>query len=139
MAITFDVFCEDFLDVHVGLLSGDSLAEAKKAYAAGGNVVDDGKAVKMPPRIKHAPVANTMQSGTFKKGGNVKKYADGDSVEDLSGGAYDRAVKEAPMGMGFAKKAQGFIDKMFAPKAGSVTKTKESVTVSPSKKRGGKV
>lgn len=111
----------------------------KKAYAAGGNVVDDGKAVKMPPRIKHAPVANTMQSGTFKKGGKVKKYADGDSVEDLSGGAYDRAVKEAPMGMGFAKKAQGFIDKIFTPKAGAVTKTKESVTVSPAgKKRGGK-
>jgi hypothetical protein len=54
---------------------------AKKHFATGGNVVDDGKAEKMPARIKHSAVANTMQSGTFKRGGNVKK-ADGGDVED---------------------------------------------------------
>ena len=65
--------------------------------------------------------------------------ADGGATEDLSKGAYDRAVSEPPVGMGFARKVQGTIDKFFGAKpAGSVTKTKESVTVSPGKKRGGK-
>ena len=43
----------------------------KKHFAKGGNVVDDGKAVKMPHHFVSQPVANTMQSGTFKKGGKV--------------------------------------------------------------------
>jgi hypothetical protein len=110
---------------------------AKKAYATGGNVVDDGKAVKMPKHFVSRPVANSLQSGTFKRGGKVKHHADG-GLEDLSGGAYDRAVNEKPVGSGFASKVQGAIDKFFGAKpAGSVTKTKESVTVSPGKKRGG--
>jgi hypothetical protein len=109
---------------------------AKKAYATGGQVVDDGKAVKMPRHFVSRPVANSLQSGTFKKGGKVK-FADGGDVEDLSKGAYDRAVNEKPMGSGFASKVQGAIDKFFGAKpAGAVTKTKESVTVSP-RKRGG--
>ena len=54
---------------------------SKKAYATGGNVVDDGKAEKMPRRVKHPPVANSLQSGTYRKGGNVKKYAPGSSVQ----------------------------------------------------------
>lgn len=51
--------------------------KAKKAYATGGNVVDDGKAVKMPHHFLSQPVANTMQSGTFRKGGKVPKLAAG--------------------------------------------------------------
>lgn len=46
---------------------------AKKAYATGGQVVDDGKAVKMPRHAISRPVANTTQSGTFKSGGKVEK------------------------------------------------------------------
>ena len=93
----------------------------------------------MPRHFVSRPVANSLQSGTFKKGGKVGRYAEGDAVEDLSKGAYDRAVSEPPVGMGFARKVQGAIDKFFGAKpAGSVTKTKESVTVSPGKKRGGK-
>jgi hypothetical protein len=45
---------------------------SKKAYATGGNVVDDGKAVKMPKHFVSQPVANSLQSGTFKRGGKVK-------------------------------------------------------------------
>jgi len=45
---------------------------SKKHYATGGNVNDMGKAVKMPRRIAHPPVANTMQSGTYAKGGKVE-------------------------------------------------------------------
>lgn len=45
---------------------------SKKAYATGGNVNDMGKSMKMPLRIKHPPVANSLQSGTYKRGGKVK-------------------------------------------------------------------
>lgn len=46
---------------------------AKKRFATGGQVVDDGKAVKMPRHFVSRPVANSLQSGTFAKGGKVEK------------------------------------------------------------------
>ena len=49
---------------------------SKKAYATGGNVVSDGKAVKMPKHFLSRPVANSLQSGTFAKGGKVNFYSD---------------------------------------------------------------
>jgi hypothetical protein len=48
-------------------------------YASGGNVVDTGKAEKMPRHPKSQPVSNSRQSGTFKKGGKVKGRAYGGS------------------------------------------------------------
>jgi hypothetical protein len=50
---------------------------AKKHFATGGSVNDAGKAVKMPRHFVSAPVANSLQSGTFKKGGKVKKFSGG--------------------------------------------------------------
>jgi hypothetical protein len=47
----------------------------KKAYATGGTV-DTGKPVAMPQKPASKPVANTMQSGTFAKGGKVDYYTD---------------------------------------------------------------
>lgn len=44
----------------------------KKAYATGGTV-DTGKPVAMPKKPVSRPVANSMQSGTFAKGGKVEK------------------------------------------------------------------
>lgn len=117
---------------------------AKKAYATGGNVVDDGKAVKMPRHFKSQPVANSLQSGTFKKGGKVAKYAEGDVVDAKA--ISDKASRELedalnPLSMakeGFSK-VRDFVKGKMTP-AGSVTKTEKSVTVSPpTKKRGGKV
>jgi hypothetical protein len=55
---------------------------SKKAYATGGNVVDDGKAEKMPHHFISQPVANSLQSGTFRKGGKVKR-ADGGPTPDM--------------------------------------------------------
>ena len=49
---------------------------SKKAYATGGNVINDGKAVKMPHHFVSRPVANSLQSGTFNKGGGVDYYSD---------------------------------------------------------------
>lgn len=120
---------------------------SKKAFATGGQVVDDGKAVKMPRHAISRPVANSLQSGTFKKGGKVK-FAEGGS-EDLSKGAYDRhyadekkeneAMRESILGA--PKRAYEAVKGMLTstptkPPAGSVTKTEKSVTVAP-KKRGG--
>jgi hypothetical protein len=120
---------------------------AKKAYATGGNVVDDGKAEAMPRKPVSRPVANSMQSGTFKKGGKVARKAEGG---DMSGGAYDRwkkgekeeneAMRESILGA--PKRAFNAVKDLFSPSKppeGSVTKTKESTTIAPmGRKRGGK-
>lgn len=120
----------------------------KRKYASGGNVVDDGKAEKMPRHFVSRPVANSLQSGTFKKGGKVKKFADGDLV-DASKGAYDKASQPDEDDMKIAETIRSVPRKLYegakslfgvgsTPKpAGSVTKTEKSVTVAPAKKRGG--
>jgi len=48
----------------------------KKAYATGGTV-NTGKPVAMPRKPMSRPVANSLQSGTFAKGGKVSHHADG--------------------------------------------------------------
>jgi hypothetical protein len=48
----------------------------KKHYATGG-LVDSGRPVAMPRHPVSKPVANDLQSGTFKKGGGVQKKAYG--------------------------------------------------------------
>lgn len=124
---------------------------AKKAYATGGNVVSDGKAEKMPRHFVSRPVANSLQSGTFKRGGKVSKFADGgDVLEDASKGAYDKSIGPSEDDMNMARAIRSVPRKLYqgaksllggltgADKApGAVTKTKESVTVAPAKKRGG--
>ena len=47
---------------------------AKKAYATGGTV-DTGKPVAMPKKPVSKPIANSLQSGTFAKGGKVDYYS----------------------------------------------------------------
>jgi hypothetical protein len=64
---------------------------AKKHFATGGSVNDAGKAVKMPRHFVSAPVANSLQSGTFKKGGKVHHKADGGSMPMADDG-YDPIV-----------------------------------------------
>ena len=122
---------------------------AKKAYATGGNVIDDGKAEKMPRHFVSKPVANSLQSGTFKKGGKVGRFSEG-GTEDLSKGAYDKSIGPDEDDMGMARAIRSVPRKLYetakegiksltgmgAKPAGSVTKTEKSVTVTP-KKRGG--
>lgn len=61
-------------DVRLGNAGGYKKGgAAKKHYATGGEVQDDGKAVKMPRHFVSAPVANSLQSGTFKHGGHAKR------------------------------------------------------------------
>ena len=126
-------------------------ASSKKAYAAGGTV-NSGRPVAMPQGNKKpsAPVSINQLSGTFKKGGTVKMNGGGASSEkeeDMSKGAYDKApkysrdVEDALNPLGMIKELAGKARNFFTPKktADSVTKTKESVTVTPAKKRGGSV
>ena len=126
---------------------------SKKAYATGGNVVDDGKAQKMPRHFVSRPVANSLQSGTFKRGGKVKKFDDGGSTGDAvidkenarrkaevaSETAENQAMRDTILGA--PRRAYQAIKGMFGSDekpAGSVTKTEKSVTVAPGRKRGGK-
>jgi hypothetical protein len=127
-----------------GFMKGGS---AKKAYATGGNVVDDGKAEKMPRHFVSRPVANSLQSGTFKKGGKVNKFSEGG---DASKGAYDKSIGPSEEDMDMAKTIRAVPRKLYetakegiksltgmgTKPAGSVTKTEKSVTVTP-KNRGG--
>ena len=123
----------------------------KKAYAAGGTV-NSGRPVAMPQGNKKPsqPVSTNFVAGTFKQGGTVKMNHGGSSSEkgeDMSKGAYDKApkysrdVEDALNPVGMIKELAGKARDFFMPKktADSVTKTKESVTVTPAKKRGGSV
>jgi len=120
-------------------------------------VQDDGKAVEMSQGRKKpsAPVSITALSGTFKKGGRVKKMAGGGDSSDYDP-IYDRemARKGAEKAseredneamrdtiLGAPRRLLGGVKKLFSgtPPSGSVTKTEKSVTVTPSKKRGGSV
>jgi hypothetical protein len=87
------------------------------------------------------------------------KYKDGGSVTDASKGAYDKSIGPSEEDMDMAKAIRSIPSKLYegakslfsgmgapsdkereiAKKAGSVTKTEKSVTVSPAKKRGGSV
>ena len=122
---------------------------SKKAYATGGTV-DSGKPVAMPQGAKKPtpPVSTNRISGTFKKGGTVKMNGGGASSNkgiDMSKGAYDASKKhsmeleDAMNPLSMVKELAGKAKDYFMPKsADSVTKTKESVTVTPAtKKRGG--
>ena len=73
---------------------------------------------------------------------------DGGKVEDLSKGAYDRSIGPSKEEMDMARAIRDIPSKLFRgakrafgmePAEGSVTKTERSVTVTPGKKRGGKV
>ena len=115
---------------------------AKKHFATGGNVVDDGKAVKMPRHFVSRPVANSLQSGTFKKGGKVHKDVGGNvdakGVSDKASRELEEAMNPLSMAKELYGKAKSYLTG--SPSTpGAVTKTKESVTVAPNKKRGGKV
>ena len=119
---------------------------SKKAYATGGSVNDEGKAVKMPRHFVSRPVANSLQSGTFKKGGRVKKFDDGGSTSNDQYTVKDpkavsdkasRELEDALNPIGMMKDLYGKAKSYFTAPAGSVTKTEKSVTVTPGKRHGG--
>jgi len=126
--------------------------QAKKHFATGGAVNNSGHAVAYPKKQVSAPIKNSLQSGTFKKGGKVMKMAGGGdpdpvydremarkSAEQASNKADNEAMRE--MVLGLPKRMYEGAKDLFSstPPSGSVTKTEKSVTVAPAKKRGGSV
>ena len=124
---------------------------AKKAYATGG-LVDTGKPVAMPKKKASAPVSITQLSGTFKKGGRVKKYEEGGKVEDLSKGAFDASLGPTKDEMAIANAMRSIPSKMYQgakrmlglgepskQEAKVIAEDTKTKTGAPAKKRGGRV
>jgi hypothetical protein len=83
---------------------------AKKHFATGGSVNNAGRAVAMPKKALSQPVANSLQSGTFKKGGRVHHYRDGGSPEvdptpDNSSDMFSKSFAKG--GLKMVRKADG--------------------------------
>jgi hypothetical protein len=123
---------------------------AKKHFATGGSVNHMGSAVAMPQGRKPAsrPVHINELSGTFKKGGRVKKLdvggPSGDAIIDRENARREAELNttkyenEHPFRTMF-NNVKDFVMGPSTTPAGSVTKTEKSVTVAPPKKRGGSV
>jgi hypothetical protein len=123
--------------------------DLKKHFATGGSVNKQGSAVVMPQAYRPVskPTRINELTGVFKKGGHVKKFADGGT--DLSRGEYDKAFKrQIEDDMPLANAIRSIPSRLYegakslftsTPPAGSVTKSKEAVTVTPQKKRGGSI
>ena len=137
--------------------------ELAGTYKAGGKVTPaEGRLQKMSAS-ENAPAFRAAKKDTNEKYGPASrmKLAEGGTV-DLSKGAYDKAMGPDEDDMNMAKAIRSIPRKMFdgakslmgqgsvteaerkamlnaTKPSGSVTKTKESVTVSPAKKRGGSV
>jgi hypothetical protein len=125
-----------------------AINELSGTYKKGGMVAPDNRKLIGVSDSENAPAMRAAKADSNLKYGPASKMKlkDGGKV-DLSKGAYDATLEEPPVGMGFAKKAHSFMDKLFGAEkeagAGrgfvnpkSVTKSKESVTVAPMKKGG---
>ena len=144
-----------------GMMTGYKKGGAPKKFAEGGLVQDDGRPQKMAQGNKppSKPVSITRLSGSFKKGGGVKKMQSGGSMsepdpiidrenarmqaEKNAERADNEAMREmilgAPKRMLQGAKRMIGMGAVSDKEPKSITKTEKSVTVTPSKKRGGKV
>jgi hypothetical protein len=127
--------------------------ELAGTYKAGGKVTPAQGRLQKISDAENAPSFRAAKVNTNERYGSPSKMkmADGGKV-DLSKGAYDKAIGPSEEEMDMAKSIRGFPGKVMrkvkdaakdlfspAPKADSITKTQESVTVTPGKKRGGSV
>jgi hypothetical protein len=128
-----------------------AINELAGTYKTGGKVTPAQGRLQKISDAENAPAFRAAKKNTNEKYGpaSMMKLKDGGSV-DLSKGAYDKAIGPSEEDMDMAKTIRGIPGKLFrgakslmgmdkAPKSESVTKTKESVTVTPAKKRGGSV
>ena len=124
--------------------------ELAGTYKAGGKVTPaQGRLMKISegenaPSFRAANAQTNLRYGPASK---MKLKAGGDATT-----AYNKSIGPTEEDLDMARSIRGFPGKVFdkvknvakdlfssAPKADSVTKTKESVTVTPAKKRGGSV
>jgi hypothetical protein len=127
--------------------------ELAGTYKAGGKVTPAQGRLQKISASENASAFRAAKKDSNEKYGPASrmKLAEGGNV-DLSKGAYDKSIGPDADDMAMARAIRGFPSKVMgkvknvakdlfstAPKADSVTKTKESVTVTPAKKRGGMV
>jgi len=127
--------------------------ELAGTYKAGGKVTPAQGRLQKISAAENAPSFRAAKMNTNEKYGpaSMMKLKDGGTA-DLSKGAYDKSIGPDADDISMARSIRGFPGKVFdkvkgvakdlfstMPKTDSVTKTKESVTVSPAKKRGGAV
>ena len=137
--------------------------ELAGTYKAGGKVTPAQGRLQKISASENAPAFRAAKKDSNEKYGPASrmKLAEGGNV-DLSKGAYDKAIGPDESDMDMARAIRSIPRKMFSgvkslmgqgsvteaerkamlnatKPSGSVTKTKESVTVSPAKKRGGMV
>ena len=128
-----------------------AINELAGTYKKGGKVTPAEGRLQKISDAENAPAFRAAKKNTNLKYGpaSMMKLKDGGDV-DLSKGAYDKAIGPSEEDMDMAKTIRGIPGKLFrgakslmgmdkAPKSESVTKTKESVTVTPANKRGGSV
>ena len=149
--------------VRLGNAGGYKKGGASKKFAEGGSVKiargglnDAGKPEAMPQGNKTppTPVSINRLSGTYKKGGMVKKNDGGGVTSDreqrMLKKAYDESLGPSKEEMDMARSIRDIPGSIFrgakrmmgmdkTPPAGSVTETQKSVTVTPAKKHGGRV
>jgi hypothetical protein len=121
--------------------------ELAGTYKAGGKVTPAEGRLQKISDAENAPSFRAAKMNTNEKYGPASKMKlkEGGNV-DLSKGAYDktgkvnRDLEDALNPLSMAKELYGKAKNYLMPKGSeSVTKTKESVTVTPAKKRGGSV
>jgi hypothetical protein len=113
-------------------------------YKSGGKVTPAEGRLRANFKAENATAMKEAKADSNLKYSKYQKMADGGKPVDMSKGAYDASKKHSmeledalnPLSM--VKELAGKAKDYFMPKGESVTKTKESVTVSPPlKKRGG--
>jgi hypothetical protein len=130
-----------------------AINELAGTYKRGGRVAPGNRELQAVSQKENAPAMRGAKAMSNEKYGpaSLMKLKGGGDV-DLSKGAYDKAIGPSEDDMDMARSIRGFPGKVFdkvkgaakelfstMPKTDSVTKTKESVTVTPAKKRGGSV
>ena len=130
-----------------------AINELAGTYKRGGRVAPGNRALQAVSQKENTTAMRQARTMSNEKYGPASKMklAEGGDV-DLSKGAYDKSIGPDADDLEMARSIRGFPGKMFGkvkglakdlfstmPKSDSVTKTKESVTVTPAKKRGGSV
>jgi hypothetical protein len=124
-----------------------AINELAGTYKRGGRVAPGNRALQAISNKENATAMREAKADSNLKYGPASKMKlkEGGNV-DLSKGAYDktgkvnRDLEDALNPLSMVKELAGKARDYFMPKgADSVTKTKESVTVTPGKKRGGSV
>jgi hypothetical protein len=122
-----------------------SISRLSGTFKSGGKVTTAEGRLRASNKMENSSAVKASKANSDLKYSKYQKMADGGKPVDLSKGAYDASKKasmeleDALNPLSMVKELAGKAKDYFMPKsADSVTKTKESVTVSPAtKKRGG--